>query len=106
MINGSPKAGRRGPRIVLALALGAAAALGVYLYVSNVQQAAQQKAQVAAQQAAAGAVVRSSRVVVAKTNLPAQAALTPDNVEVRDVTPDAIQPNAVTALSDLTGKVL
>jgi Flp pilus assembly protein CpaB len=106
MINGSPKAGRRGPRIVLALVLGAAAALGVYIYVSNVQLAAQQSARAAAQQAAASAVVRSSRVVVARTTLPAQAALTPENVELRDVAADAIQPNALTALSDVTGKVL
>ena len=44
MINGSGlgKSGRRGPRVVLALLLGAAAAAGVYLYVSSVQQAAQQ----------------------------------------------------------------
>src|SRR5216684_3905761 len=52
-MNASPKSGRRGPRIVLALFLGAAAAAGVYMYVSSVQQTAQQSARVAAQQAVA-----------------------------------------------------
>ena len=50
MQNG-PKSIRRGPRLILALLLGTAAAAGVYLYVGNIQQAAQQNARLAAQQA-------------------------------------------------------
>ena len=71
MINGSAKPGRRGPRVVLALILGAAAAAGVYLYVGSVQQTAQQSARLAAQQAVAVTTTRA-RVMVAKATLPAQ----------------------------------
>jgi Flp pilus assembly protein CpaB len=109
MINGGPKpSGRRGPRLVLAVALGAAAAAGVYLYVGNVQQNAQQSARVAAQQAAAAAANTSTRarVVVAKTTLPAQTVLTQDNAEVRDVSSDAVQPNAALSMNDVQGKAL
>ena len=106
MINGGPKSsGRRGPRLVLAIALGAAAAAGVYMYVGSVQQTAQQSARAAAQQVTTAAATRA-RVVVAKTTLPAQTVLTQDNVELRDVTNDAIQPNAATALNDVQGKAL
>lgn len=108
MINASPRAGRRGPRLLLALVLGLAAAAGVYLYVNSVQQAAAQSARQAAQQAQAAAVTAPSRakVVVAKQTLPAQTALTADNVEVRDVSPDAVQPNAASSLADVQGKAL
>ena len=40
----STKPARRGPRLLLAVFLGVAAAAGVYLYVSNVQQGAQRAA--------------------------------------------------------------
>src|SRR5207302_3096120 len=108
MINGGAKSsGRRGPRLVLAIALGAAAAAGVYLYVSNVQQSAQQTARAAArQQATAAATPTRPRVVVAKITVPAQTILTPDNAELREVTTDAIQPNAATAMTDVQGKAL
>jgi pilus assembly protein CpaB len=105
MINGSLKTGRRGPRLALALALGAAAAAGVYMYVNSVQQTAQQGARLAAQQAAA-AVTTRARVVVAKTNLSAQTALSLDNVEVREVSTDAVQPNAAASLTEVQGKAL
>src|SRR5712691_3295475 len=104
-MNASPKPGRRGPRIVLALILGAAAAAGVYLYVGNVQQTAQQSARQAATLAAAANTSRA-RVIVAKATLPAQSALTTDNVEVKDVSTDAVQPNAAASLSDIQGKAL
>jgi len=90
---------------MLALLLGAAAAGGVYLYVGNIQQTAQQAARQAAQQAAVQPIVRS-KVVVAKVTLPAQTLLTPDNVELRDVANDAIQPNAATALAEVQNKAL
>jgi Flp pilus assembly protein CpaB len=90
---------------VLALFLGAAAAAGVYMYVSSVQQTAQQSARVAAQQAAAATTARA-RVLVAKATLPAQTALTTDNVEVKDVATDAVQPNAAASLADVQGKAL
>ncbi len=108
MITGGPKSsGRRGPRLVLAIALGAAAAAGVYLYVSNVQQTAQQTARAAVQQqATATASPTRTRVVVAKLTLPAQTVLTPDNAELRDVANDAPQPNAATAMTDVQGKAL
>src|SRR5437899_43930 len=106
MINATPRSGRRGPRLLLALALGGAAAAGVYLYVSSVQQTAAQTARAAAQQAAVAAVTPRSRVVVAKVTLPAQTPLSADNVEVREVSPDAIQPNAAAALSEVQGKAL
>src|SRR5712691_5722119 len=106
MINASPRSGRRGPRLLLAIALGGAAAAGVYLYVNSVQQNAQQTARAAAQQAAVVAVTPRSKVVVAKATLPAQTPLTLDNVEVREVAPDAIQPNAAISLAEVTGKAL
>jgi Flp pilus assembly protein CpaB len=106
MINGSPKPGRRGPRLVLAIALGAAAAAGVYMYVGSVQQTAQQSAQAAAQRAVAQATVRSNKVVVAKVSLATLTVLSDENVELRDMAADAVQPNAATALGDVRGKAL
>jgi pilus assembly protein CpaB len=106
MINGSSRSGRRGPRLLLALALGGAAAAGVYLYVNSVQQNAQQTARAAAQQAAVAAIAPRSKVVVAKATLPASTPLTADNVEVHEVAPDAIQPNAAISLADVQGKAL
>lgn len=103
MINSSPKPGHRGPRLALALILGLAAAAGVYLYVTSIQQSA---ARQAAAPASTAATATRSKVVVAKLTLPAQTALTADNVEVRDVAPDAVQPNAATSLVDVQGKVL
>lgn len=47
-----------------------------------------------------------TRVVVAKRSLPAQATLSPDNVELRNVPSDSVQPNAVMSLGEVTGKVL
>ena len=104
-MNASPRPGRRGPRLALAIALGVAAAAGVYMYVSSVQQQAQVSARAAVQQAAAVANSRT-RVVVAKASLAAGTALSPDNVELRDMPTEAVQPNAATALSDVTGKAL
>src|SRR5215831_3479946 len=107
MMNSSSRGGRRGPRLILALALGAAAAAGVYLYVNSVNQAAQQRAAtLQAAAAAASANAGRSKVVVAKQNLAAQTTLTADNVELKDVATDALQPNPVTALNDAIGKVL
>src|SRR4051794_11063410 len=104
-MNASPKPGRRGPRLLLALFLGAAAAAGVYLYVGSVQQSAQQSARVAAQQATA-AVSSRAKVVVAKATLPAQTALSADNVEVREVSTDSLQPNAAVTVADVQGKAV
>jgi Flp pilus assembly protein CpaB len=102
--NATPKTmGRRGPRIVLALALGAAAAAGVYLYVSSIQQAAAVRA---ATPPPPPAAAPRTRVVVAKSTLAATTALTADNVELRDFAADAVQPNAATSLADVEGKAL
>lgn len=100
-----PRSVRRGPRLLLALVLGAAAAAGVYLYVGNIQQTAQQNARQAAQAAASQPVTRT-KVMVAKSSLAAQTVLTPDNVELREVANDAVQPNAATVLGDVVNKVL
>jgi len=96
---------RRGPRLILALFLGTAAAAGVYLYVGNIQQSAQQAARQAQQQAATQSVARS-KVVVAKATLPAQTVLSTDNIELRDVATDAVQPNAATTLAEVQNKSL
>lgn len=108
MINASAKTGRRGPRLALALALGAAAAAGVYMYVSSIQQQAQQNAYAAAEQARAAAVAGSTRakVVVAKQTLAVQTPLSDANVELRDVSSEALQPNAVMSLGEIQGKAL
>jgi pilus assembly protein CpaB len=101
----SPRTVRRGPRLLLALLLGVAAAAGVYLYVSNIQQQAQANARQATQQAIAQTSARA-RVVVAKATLPAQTVLSPDNVELKDVAPDAVQPNAATSVGEVQGKAI
>src|SRR5579872_2452977 len=100
------KTGRRGPRLLLAVLVGAAAAAGVYLYVGTVQQTAQANAQALAREASAAAATPHTKVVVAKQTLSAQTALTSDNVELRDVTQDAVQPNAATSMADVQGKSL
>jgi Flp pilus assembly protein CpaB len=106
-MNAIPKSTRRGPRILLAILLGAAAAGGVYLYVNNVQQSAQAQTLAAIQQANAPTAASSGpRAVVAKQTLAAQTTLTPDNVEVRPVPQDAMQPNVETDLSAVVGKAL
>jgi pilus assembly protein CpaB len=97
---------RRGPRLILALLLGTAAAAGVYLYVGNIQQSAQQAARQAAQAVPAAQSVNRAKVVVAKTSLPAQTILSPDNVELRDVATDAVQPNAALSLAEVQNKAL
>src|ERR671928_181975 len=100
---GTPSTGRtsrRTTRVLLALVLGLAAAAGVYLYVGNVQQTAQLAARQQAQQAAAAASSRT-KVAVAKINIAAQAPLSADNVELRELPSDAVQPNAVTSMNDI-----
>jgi Flp pilus assembly protein CpaB len=101
----SPRPGRRGPRLALALALGVAAAAGVFMYVNSVQQQALASARAAVPPAAAVSTSRG-QVVVAKASLAAGTVLTPDSVELRDVPTEAVQPNAATALNDVTGKTL
>ena len=102
-MNAIQKTTRRGPRILLALLLGAAAAGGVYLYVNQVQTNAQAVASAVPTPATTS---RPTTVVTAKQNLAAQTALTADNVEMRAVAPDSLQPNALTNLSDALGKAL
>jgi pilus assembly protein CpaB len=102
-MNAIQKSTRRGPRILLAILLGAAAAGGVYLYVSQVQANAMATLPPPPPLAVATSRVK---VVTAKQTLPAQTALTADNVELRDVSPDSLQPNAVTSLNDVVGKAL
>jgi Flp pilus assembly protein CpaB len=107
MINATPRSsGRRGPRLLLALVLGVAAAAGVYLYVGNIQQQAAQATRIATQQAALAAQPSRAKVVVAKATLAAQTPLTTDNIEVKDVATEAVQPNAAVALADVQNKAL
>ena len=96
---------RRSTRVLLALVLGLAAAAGVYLYVGNVQQTAQLAARQQAQQAQQAANAKA-KVAVAKVNIAAQAPLSAENVELRELSADAVQPNAVTNLNEIDNKVL
>lgn len=106
--NNSPRPGRRGPRLLLAMLLGAAAALGVFMYANSLQAQAQQNQRAAVQAASAAQAAQGNRtrVVVAKQTLAAGTALTADNVELHDFAADAVQPNAATALTDVEGKAL
>src|SRR5215472_16232812 len=79
----APRTIRRGPRLLLALFLGLAAAVGVYLYVTSIQRDARQN-----------------------YNVAAQTALSADNVELRDVANDNVQPNVATSVADVLGKTL
>ena len=69
----------------------------MYLYVGNIQQIrAAGRPHGGTTSRGGPASQRASKVVVAKVTLPAQSVLTPDNVELRDVATDAVQPNAAT----------
>jgi Flp pilus assembly protein CpaB len=107
MINtaAAPRPGRRWPRFALAALLGIAAAGGVYFYVMSLQQSNQAAVQ-QAQQAAAATSTKTQNVVVAKQNVAAQTTLDPNVFQIQAVPVDAVQPNAISSLSDLSGKVL
>ncbi|MBV8715939.1 MAG: SAF domain-containing protein, partial [Chloroflexi bacterium] len=106
-MNAIQKPGRRGPRILLALLLASVAAGGVWLYVNNLEQAAAASAAAAAQQArVAAATTGRAKVVVATQGLAAGTPLSSTSVDLRDVSQDAVQPNAVTVLNDAVGKAL
>ena len=107
MINtaAAPRPGRRWPRFALATLLGIAAAGGVYFYVMSLQQSNQAAVQ-AAQREAAATSTTTQNVVVAKQNIAAQTALDPNSFQFQAVPVDAVQPNAISTLADLTGKVL
>lgn len=97
---------RRGPRIILALLLASLAAVGVWMYINSVEQTASRQAALTAQQAIAATAPGRSKVLVATTGLAAGTPLSDANVAVREVTQDAVQPNAATALADIQGKAL
>jgi Flp pilus assembly protein CpaB len=99
-----PKQGRRGLRLVIALALAGAAAAGVYLYASSLQQ--QVSATQVAQQASAPTALPRVSVVVAKTAVPSNTPLTSDMFEVKVLPAEAVVTNSVTSLDQLSGKVL
>jgi pilus assembly protein CpaB len=97
-----PKRARRLPRILFALLLGGAAAGLVYSYVGSVQQAA-----LRANQAAPTATpIPRTKVLVAKSDLPARTLLRPELFEERELPTEAIAPKAVTSSSDIVGKQL
>src|ERR1051326_2932535 len=101
MINSAgPKRGSRTPRLLLALLLGAVAAGGVFLYVSSLQQQAEQA------QLAANKVIPRSPALVAKVNIAARSPLSPDDFEVKELPAEAVPANIVTAPAQLSGKVL
>ena len=93
-------------RQVAGMALIFAGVLGLPSHSPDVSKTAQNERAAVQSAAVTAADSTRTRVVVAKTSLPAQAALMPDNVELRDVSTDAVQPNAATSLNDVTGKVL
>src|SRR5689334_3473097 len=107
MINtaAAPRPGRRWPRFALATLLGIAAAGGVYFYVMSLQQSNQAAVQ-QARQAAAATSTTTQNVVVAKQNVAAQTPLDASLFQIQPVPSDAVQPNAISSLTDLTGKVL
>ena len=92
--------GRRGPRLTLALALGLAAAAGRVLYVGNIQHA--RRSRPPAPRRSRPPRPRPPRLARSRRgqdHAPAQTVLTPDNVELRDMAGDAVQPNAATTLT-------
>lgn len=89
----SLKRGSRVPRTFMALALGGAAAIGVYAYVGSVQQSAT-------------TVVPRAKVLVAKTDLAARTVLAPDFFELRELPKEAVAPRALASPNELSGKVL
>ncbi len=103
----TPRRSRRGLRFLIALALAGAAAGGVYMYASSLQEqvAAQQVAQVQPAVAAAEPVPRVS-VLVAKADILANVPLNAGQFDIKSLPSDAVAPNAVTTPDQLTGKVL
>src|SRR5437763_12494395 len=101
MINSAgPKRASRTPRLLLALVLGAVAAGGVFLYVSSLQQQADQAQQ------AANKVIPRSPALVAKVNVAARSPLSADDFEVKELPAEAVLTNVVTSPAQLGGKVL
>ncbi|MBI4491269.1 MAG: Flp pilus assembly protein CpaB [Chloroflexi bacterium] len=93
MPQATPKRGLRIPRPLLALAVGGAAAIGVYMYVGSVQQAA-------------SAPIPRAKVLVAKTDLAAKTTLRSDFFEVRELPREAVGPKALSGANEASGKVL
>ncbi|HEX8969554.1 MAG TPA: Flp pilus assembly protein CpaB [Chloroflexota bacterium] len=99
---GSSRGSRRAPRLLLALMLGGAAALGVFLYINSVQDQARQDAE----RARAESMTQTSSVLVAKDNVPAQTPLSPSMFVVKDIPVGLVLPGALTAFDTMQGKVL
>ena len=101
----SPKRSRRGLRLVIALGLAGAAAVGVFLYAGSMQREAMQQQQRLQQEARAAQKPRVA-VVVARADLQARTPLGPDAFELRELSEDAVASNAVKSLDAISGKVL
>ncbi len=102
---GSGQPRRRGPRLALAMLLALAAAGSVVFYTQSLERANALQTQEVRQEAVATATT-TRNVVVARQNLPAQTALDLGDFQLQAVPDVAVQPDAVSSLSDLGGKVL
>jgi pilus assembly protein CpaB len=102
LINQSSRGSRRAPRLLLALMLGGAAAVGVFLYINSVQDTARQEAA----RATLEAQTKTATVLVAKDNLPAQTALTAAMFDEREMPVGVILPGALTSFDQVGTKVL
>jgi pilus assembly protein CpaB len=99
-----PRRGRSGLRLVIALALAGAAAAGVYVYASSLQE--QVAARQVTEQAAVAQPTPRVSVVVAKAPVTANTPLSADLFEVKALPVEAVVTNSVTALDQVAGKVL
>ena len=103
----TPKRGRRGLRLVVALALATTAAGGVFVYASSVQRkAAQQQQQLRQEVSADPTQTPLVSVLVAHVDLQPKTRLTPDAFELRELPADAVASNAVKSLEAVAGKQL
>src|SRR5262245_59626170 len=101
-----PRAGRRLPRLLLALVLGGAAAGLVYSYVGSVPEAARRAAPSVPQPAPTATPIPRTKVLVAKMDMPARTLLRPELFEERELPTEAVVPAAVSSTSQLVGKQL
>src|SRR5579859_4042699 len=102
MNQGSSRGGGRAPRLLLALLLGAAAAVGVFLYINSVQESARQEAE----RARLAAITDTGTVLVANKNVPAQVPLTTAMFDVKEIPVSLILPGAIKSFDAMQGKVL
>jgi len=101
----TPRRSRRGLRLVIALALAGAAAGGVYLYASSLQEQVT-TTQLAQQTVAGASEVRRTPVLVARADVPANSPLSADMFELKEIPAEAVLANPATTPDQVIGKVL